>query len=527
MSPTTAAKSESLTKLPASELAALIAGGEVSSVEVVEAHIERIEQVNPALNAVVFKCYESARAEARAADRRRAEGLPLGPLHGVPVTIKESFELRHTPATFGLPSRAGVMGRQDEPHVARLRSAGAIILGKTNVSQLLLYYESDNPLYGRANNPWDLERSCGGSSGGEGAIVAAGGSPLGLGNDLGGSARIPAAFCGVAALKPTAGRTPDISRYSIPYGQQAIVSQVSPLARQVKDVALALEVINGGRNPEVEPPAPLGDPAGVDMSRLRVAYYSDDSSFQVAPAVRRAVEEAAAMLRQAGAEVRPWQPPDIELALSLFFGILGADGGRGLRIALGPDKADPRVTALLFVARRSGLTLALASRLLEFLGQPSLAKFIRYFGRHDTHHYWQMVEALLDYRRHFLENLDRAQGGPIDLILCPACALPAFTHMSSRELGLAGAYAMLYNLLGYPAGVVPVTRVRPEEEVGRAPSKDRVEQIARKVEQGSAGLPVAVQVVARPWREHVALAAMQAIETAARTRPDYPAFPPV
>lgn len=167
----------SLTTLSATELASLIASGDVSSVEAVEAHIARIEKVNPALNAVVFKHYEAARAEARQADEKRVRKEPLGPLHGVPLTVKESLDLRDSPSTFGLPSRAGSRATEDDIYVARLRRAGGIILGKTNASQVLFFVETDNPLYGRTNNPWNLERSPGGSSGGQAAIIAAGGSP--------------------------------------------------------------------------------------------------------------------------------------------------------------------------------------------------------------------------------------------------------------------------------------------------------------------------------------------------------------
>lgn len=440
----------------------------------------------------------------------------------MPITIKESLDLAQTPSTFGLTGRAGSLAPQDDSHVARLRAAGAIILGKTNVAQLLLYLESDNPLYGRTNNPWNLDRSPGGSSGGQAAIIAAGGSPLGLGTDIGGSLRVPAAFCGLASLKPTAGRTPDPGRYSIPLGQRAVVSQVGVLARRVADVALGMEIINGGRNPAIEPPLPLGDPASVEVSRLRIACYTDDGTFAVAPAVRRAIREAANILESRGAQVTAWTPPDAPRALDLYFGLLSADGGRSLGQVLRGNKRDPRSGTLALLAQRSRPTLAIIRGLLRLLGQNGMADQLRPFGHRDTFNYWQLVEAQMEYQGCFLDALDRAEGGPFDLILCPGCALPAFTHGSSRDLVLAGGYTALYNLLGYPAGVVPVTRVRVEEEVGRGPSRDRVQKAARPVELGSAGLPVGVQVVARPWREHVALAAMAAIEDAARARPDFP-----
>ena len=513
---------ETLTKLSATELAKMIASGDISSIEAVEAHIERIERVNPALNAVVVKRYDAARVEAREADARRARGEKLAPLHGVPMTIKESLDLTGTPSTFGLPARANHKAERDDLYVARIRQAGAIILGKTNVAQLLLYFESDNPLYGRTNNPWNLARTPGGSSGGQAAIIAAGGSPMGIGTDIGGSLRIPATFCGIASLKPTAGRAPDAGRYSVHIGQRAIVSQVGVLARKVADVALGIEILNGGRNPDTEPPMPLGDPAMVDIAKLRVAYYTEDGTFQTAPAVRRAVLEAADALKRHGAQVTAWSPPDVSHAADLFYGIFSADGARSFKQTLGRDKRDPRVASLAFMGSRSRPTLAALGGLLKLLGQPGMADSIRNFGHRDTHHYWQLVEAQMEYQRHFLDALDHSDGGPFDVILCPTCALPALTHGASRDVLTTGGYTILYNVLGYPAGVVPCTRVRSGEEVGRAPSRDMVEKTARTVELDSAGLPVGVQVVARPWREHVALAAMQAIEEVASKREDYP-----
>ena len=192
--------------LGAREISERVASGELSAREVIEEHVRRIEEVNPRLNAVVVTQFDCALREADAADAALAHGGPLGPLHGVPVTIKEQFMVPGTPTTMGLPSRASHRAPSDGPLVGRLRRAGAIVLGKTNVSQLLIYHESDNPVYGRTNNPWDPERTPGGSSGGEAAIIAAGGSSLGLGGDYGGSIRVPAHFSGLHGLRPTAGR---------------------------------------------------------------------------------------------------------------------------------------------------------------------------------------------------------------------------------------------------------------------------------------------------------------------------------
>ena len=511
----------------ATRLAAAIAGGELSAAEVVEAHIARIEAVDPALNAVVVKRFAQARAEAAEADGRRAHGDALGALHGVPITVKECLDLAGTPSTFGLAARASSVVPADDPYVARLRGAGAIVLGKTNVAQLLMSLECNNPVYGRSNNPWSLDRTPGGSSGGEAAIVAAGGSALGIGTDIGGSVRIPAAFCGIASLKPTQGRTPDAGHASVPIGERAVVSQVGILARSVDDVALGVGLINGSRDPELVPAVPLGDYRRVDVTSLRIATYEDDGVFPAGPAVRRAVREAAAALVAAGAHVTPWQLPQPEVAIDLFFGLLSGDRGRGLAALVRGEKVDPNIAPLLMMVQRSRPALAAIGALLRAAGQSQTADKLRAFGYGDTHHHWQLAAAQIDYRTRFLDALDRADGGPFDLVLCPPCALPAYTHGAFRDLGIVGSYSVLANLLGFPAGVVPVGRVRKDEEGGRAQSRDVVARRAAEVERGSAGLPVGVQVIARPWREDVALAAMRAIETAAAGGADYPGIPPL
>ncbi len=518
---------KALTRLGAVELAQLIAQGQTSSQEVVEAHIARIQQVNPALNAVVSPCFDAARQQARAADALQHTGAPLPLLHGVPFTVKESLDLAGHASTFGLQNRAQHRAVADEPHVARLRAAGGIVLCKTNVAQALMYYESDNPLFGRTNNPWALGRSPGGSSGGEAALIASGASPLGLGTDIGGSVRIPAAFCGITSIKPTSGRCDDLGRFSVPLGQRAVPSQVGALARNVQDVAMALQVINGGSQPDVIPPRPLADWQTVDVRQLRIGYYTDDGSFDAAPAMARAVRQAVDMLRAAGAQLVPWSPPDAVQGMNILYGIFGADSLTQIVKRIGPGKKAPQISQMATLASMPRPAITGLMTLLRLVGQRSMADGLTAFGYDRTAHYWDLVEEQLDYQTEFARAMDNANGGPLDAIVCPPCALPAFTHGASKDLVTAGAYACLYNLLGYPAGVVPMGRVRESEETVRRPSKDKVQSVALGVERGSAGLPVGVQIVARPWREHIALAAMACVEQAARSLPDYPLHPPI
>jgi amidase len=246
----------------ATTLARAIRAKEISSVEVVQAFLERIAAVNPALNAVVQLRAEAALAEARAADAALAHGQIMGPLHGVPMTIKDSLDTAGVITTGGTTGRATYVPAQDATVVARLRAAGAILLGKTNTPELTLWGETDNLVYGRTNNPYDLTRTPGGSSGGAAAIIAAGGSPLDIGSDTRGSIRLPAHFTGIAGIKPTSGRVPRTG-HIVPWGLGAVdaLTQLGPLARYVEDLVLILPLICG---PDWQDPAmvpmPLGDP---------------------------------------------------------------------------------------------------------------------------------------------------------------------------------------------------------------------------------------------------------------------------
>jgi fatty acid amide hydrolase len=523
----TTSRHTNLQTLSAREIATCIAMRKLSSAEVVAHFVARLQAVNGTLNAVTADLSESAHAAAANVDKALARGEKLGPLAGLPVTIKECFDLAGTASTFGLPSRRNEIESRDDPYVAAWRAAGAIPIAKTNVPQLMIYTETDNPLYGRTNNPWDPARSCGGSSGGEAAVIAAGASPLGLGNDIGGSLRVPAAFCGITSIRPTAGRTPDVCGHGLPTGQTGIVSQVGPMARYVEDLILGLGVLDRARDPLLVPGAELGDPRAVDISRLRFATFTDDGEFPVAPAVRRAVAEAASFLSAAGAKEVAWKPPPINRALDLLFACLSADRTVSVQRLLRGNRIDRRLSLLLLAAGMPSWLRAGAATVFDGIGRHRQARNLRRFASGSVDEYWQTIAAMAEFKRELLASLEQAEGGAIDVVLCPAYALPAVRHGATELMPMPGAYVPLVNVCGFPAGVVPVTRVRVGEESERDASRDIVDQVARDTERDSAGLPIAVQVIARPWRDHTALAAMARIEAAARTKPDYPARPPV
>lgn len=518
-------KYPSLIELGAAEIAQLIRKGELSAREVVEAIIECIELVDGDLNALPIRLFDQALSDADIADHARQKGAELGPLHGVPITIKEQFRVWGTPTTCGYTSEMGKIYNDEGPLVTSLRKSGAIIMGKTNVMQALSGWECDNPVYGRTNNPWDLGRTPGGSSGGEGAIVAAGGSMLGLASDLGGSTRFPAFFCGVHGFKPTSGRftNEDMPEGIFNMGQETILAQPGPIARRVDDLSLALSVLSGAL-PRTMVPPPVGwiEPAAVDVSKLRIGYYTDNGYFAAAPAIRRAVTEAAGWLAEAGAEVLEMKPPDAAEGMQIFVDVFSADGSATLKRELGKDKP---VAALRSTVQGSSIPAALrpaVAALMERRGQRYLADLIRSAGPRSAASYWDLVEQRSDYRSRFLASLDQTG---IDVILSPPFAVPAPLHESTEHLLPAGSYALVYNVLGTPVGIVSTTRVQPGEESDRTPSKDRAVATARRVEQNSAGLPIGVQVAARHWRDDVALAVMGVLEARARTTDSYPVQP--
>jgi len=516
---------QELTSLSASEMARQIEAGHVTSRELIEAHIRRIEQVNPRLNAVVVPMFAQARAEAERADQARARGEALGPLHGVPITIKECFHIAGTPATEGIGRFAGEIMTVDAPLVRRLRRAGAIVLGKTNVPQLMLLHETDNPVYGRTNNPWDVDRSPGGSSGGEAAIIASGGSPLGLANDLGGSIRQPAHSCGICGIKPTSGRLTNAGVRANLTGMEAILPQAGPLARHVEDLQLALEVLTTLEPGEIDlqmAPVPLGHPAHVDVTKLRIGFWSDDRYFSASPALRRAVSEAAEALRKLGAHVEPFQPPEMAHAVKLYFGLLSADGAKDASRLLGGSPRDWRLKRLIRLGHCPAWLRRVLSVGLRAIGQRRTAALIDMIGGLSADQYWQLSAARAEFAERFFATWSTQC---LDAVICPPHSLPALRHGSTEHLAVAGSYCYWVNVLGIPSGVIPATRVRAGEESDRPASRDFVDRAASHVESGSIGLPVGVQVAAARWREDIVLAVMAALESHFREQPDFPSTP--
>ncbi|MBO3457893.1 amidase [Aetokthonos hydrillicola Thurmond2011] len=508
----------------ATEIAQRIASGEVSACEVIEAHIARIEAVNPKLNAVIIPLFEQAKKDAIAADEAHQVGETLGELHGVPITIKASFDVVGTISTMGVAGEPQMKATQDAVMVERLRRSGAIILGKTNIPQLAALNQTDNPVYGRTVNPWNSNRAPGGSTGGEAAIIAAGGSCLGLGSDFGGSVRMPAHACGINSIKPTSRRLTLSGHASFLPGQSVIISQPGVLARRVPDLSLVMKILCAPGQEVLDyhiPPVAWREPETVQVENLRIAFYTDNNVMTPSPAIQRAVREAASALENYGAVVEEWTPNNLARAVQLFMQLTSADGYATFKKHVGNAQWNKQLKTYHQIASTPRGLLNGISSIAGLLGLEDMSRSLASIGKISVTKYWEVTKEKDDFCTEFLAAMNRNQ---YDAIICPSNALPALTHGDGFFVSEDTTYTCLYNLLGMPAGVVAATRVREGEESERNPKKSQIEAAASKIEQGSLGLPIGVQVVARHWREDIVLAVMSILEQHFRAQPDYPSM---
>ena len=459
-------------------MAELIRNRKLSPVELVQSHLDRIEKINPKINAYVEIDRHGAMAAARQAEDALSNNNSLGPLHGVPISIKSAIEVEGMRWEAGTKLRVGEIASADAPLVSRLREAGAIILGTTNTPELLMAWETDNLLYGRTNNPWDLSCTAGGSSGGEAAAIACGCSAGGVGSDGGGSIRVPAHFCGICGLKPTPGRIPATGHFPQSVGPFALLGVVGPMARTVADLKVLLEVMQG---PDIgDPgaaPVPIRWPEfnkasiarNINPSRAtkpRVGYFEDDGRTPVTPETRNAVNYAAEVLRSAGFEVEPFRPEGLEKARELWWKFFGVAGG----MLLGP------------------MTKGYESEL-----SPILKQFNRWVAAEPPHTAQSLLETWIERDLVRMQMFEQMKKFPV--LLCPVAAVPAFRH-GERQWQIEGkevkyldawSYCEWFNLLGMPAVSVPV-----------ALSPD--------------GLPIGVQLIAQPWQEELVLSVAEVVE---------------
>jgi Asp-tRNA(Asn)/Glu-tRNA(Gln) amidotransferase A subunit family amidase len=448
------------------EIAAGIREKRVSPVEVVDAHLERAAALQPKLNAFVHLDAEGARTQARAAEAALMRGEEVGPLHGVPVTIKSCIDVAGWPAPAGSLLRKDYVAQQDAPLVSRLRAAGAIVLGNTNTPEYLMAYETDNSLSGKTSNPWDLARSAGGSSGGEAAAIASGCSAGGVGSDGGGSIRVPAHFCGICGLKPTPGRIPATGHFPGGGGAFGWIGVVGPMARTVSDVRALFEVMAGpDAGDALSAPVPVRAVKEKDARRLRVGILESDALGKATPETTAAVERAAGLLSEQGFKVERKRLGGLDCAIELWWYFFG-----------------PVIANLI----RDGAVGQ------EEIMSPMLREFVALATAEIPMEFESLLTACGDRDRLRGEILRQME--EVTILLSPVSTGPAFRHGEGNWRSGAREnyrdtmrYSQWLNLTGFPGVAVPLG-------------------------MSGDGLPIGVQVIGRPYEEQVVLAVAEAIE---------------
>ena len=465
-----------LLQLSATELARRIRERECSSVEVVEAHIQQLLAVNPRINAVVAERLEAAREEAEAADQQ-AERTPgfLPPLLGVPCTIKECFAVQGMPQCAGLVARKDYRAEVDATTVARLRAAGAIVLGVSNTSELCMWMETNNRVYGRTNSPYDSGRIVGGSSGGEGAIVACGASPFGLGSDVGGSIRMPAFFNGVFGHKPTGGLVPSTGQFPIVDPAAGRILSTGPLCRRAEDLMPLVELLAGpdGQDPSCAE-MPLGNPSTVDVARLKVINVRSDGRNRVHGSLQKAQTDCLDHLDNLGCNIKEGHFTGLSSSFDIWSSMFGAAESRGkFRQMLGDKRPlDLLGHLVLWALRLSPHTLpALGLGLLEDIGHWMPRRSARMIA-HGQRLKSELIEAIGD-----------------GVLLYPSYPSPAPRHGHPLFPPLQWVYTAILNVMELPVTQVPLGL-------------------------DAKGRPVGIQVVAGPGRDHVSIAVALELERA-------------
>ena len=445
------------THLTITQMAARIRSRELSPVELLDAHLKQIERWNPSLNAFVCVLAEEARQAAREAEQRIMSRGPAGPLDGVPFTLKDSFDAAGLPTTCGSRFFAGLKARHDSTVLRRMRQAGAILLGKTNTPEFLASYETDNYITGRTNNPWDLSRTPGGSSGGEAAAIAAFLSPGGIGSDGGGSIRMPAHFTGIAGLKPTPGRISADGHVPPMTHPAGMLGAAGPMARTAEDVRILFRALAGYDYADpFSSPGAIADPL---VDGLRIGLMEQFGTVPVQPEIRETVRRAASCLGDLGFVVEPFEPAGLERAPNLWSFLFSDLPSRVTKELIAGREQDAHWTGTEFL-----------NRALE-KPEPTVLRVLDVLAERDR------------MRTGLLRRMEQ-----VPVLLTPACGITAFRHRERRwstgvkDIGLFEAVMPLTpsNLLGLPAMVIPFG-------------------------MSAEGLPIGVQLVGRPYEEEVLL----------------------
>ncbi|NWX09008.1 FAAH1 hydrolase, partial [Caloenas nicobarica] len=510
--------------LPLLELSEKLQEGSLSPKTVLYTYLEKALEVTQQTNCLrhfIPECEE----QLQEIQRQREKGL----LYGIPVSIKDHIGHKGHLATCGLVQCLGTPMQEDSVLVKVLKRQGAIPFAMTNVPQSLFSYDCSNPIFGQTLNPLNHQKSPGGSSGGEGALIAGGGSILGIGSDIGGSIRLPSSFCGLCGLKPTADRLSvwcthllDTDVCSCP---TPVPCALGPMARDVDSLALCMKALlcqEMFRLDPTVPPIPFNEEVYSSSAPLRVGYYDTDGYFPLPPCMRRAVQETREALQAAGHQMVPFSPPRIHYVMKLFLKTFFADGGRAWLDVFTGNIVDPSLKSQVNsckIPRLGKKLLALILKPLQFLLLLLKLKNVAMISTcRSVKEMWNHHHEIQAYRTEFITRWMELQ---LDVVLCPVLG-PAFNTGYPGKLLNAVSSTMLYNVLNFPAGVVPVSTVTEADEeelkLYRGCCNDPWDRTLKQAVTGAVGLPVAVQCVALPWQEELCLRFMKEVETLSRQR---------
>ncbi|XP_060481670.1 fatty-acid amide hydrolase 1 [Panthera onca] len=499
--------SEALLALPLTQLVQKLQRGELSPEAALFTYVGKAWEVNKETNCVTTYLADCETQLSQAPKR--------GLLYGVPVSLKECFSYKGQDSTLGLSLNESMPAECDSVVVQVLKLQGAVPFVHTNIPQSMFSYDCSNPLFGQTLNPLKSSKSPGGSSGGEGALIAGGGSPLGLGTDIGGSIRFPSSFCGICGLKPTGNRISKSGLKGCVYGQVAVQMSVGPMARDVESLALCLRALlceDMFRLDAAVPPLPFKEEVYTSSRPLRVGYYETDNYTTPTPAMKRALLETKQSLEAAGHTLIPFLPSNIPHALEILStGGLFSDGGHSFLQNFKGDFVDPCLGDLISVLKIPRCLKGLLAFLLKPLF-PRMAAFLGSMKSRSAGKLWELQYEIEVYRNSVIAQWRALD---LDVLLTPMLG-PALNLNAPGRATAAVSYTLLYNCLDFPAGVVPVTTVTAEDEAQmehyRGYFGDIWDKALQKAVKKSVGLPVAVQCVALPWQEELCLRFMREVE---------------
>ncbi|KAG8861472.1 hypothetical protein FRB96_002921 [Tulasnella sp. 330] len=498
---------------------------------VLDAYARRAIRAQEATNCLTEVMFLDALEEARSLDREFARTHTIkGPLHGVPISFKDLYAVKRYDTSLGFTKYCQTPLTEDAELVAQVRAAGGIPFVKTNIPQTMMAWECANPVFGTTTNPWSANHTCGGSSGGEGALLGCDGSALGFGSDIGGSLRIPASFCGIYSLKPGHSRMSGDGTKSCDPGFEAINDCKGPMGRSVGDIELACRALFGksGRSHDWVPPVPYRE---ITLApKLKFGYFKSDPLMRASPVVQRAVQESVDALRKQGHDCVEFVVPDMLEMARIFVALTSADKHQTLLSHIGPDDKDSALFLMTLGPRLPGFIrnlVAFGARVA--LGDPIFEKLFTNSRGRSVKEYWAEAVKLKEYNELFFKEVWDKNG--FDGLVCPVNALPSIPHGTCADLAPLAFATALFNIVDHPVGVVPVTRVDKDRDVltddWRASSVKGSPFVYGKVYEGKKpaydavamhGIPVGVQIVGKPWEDEKVIEMMKVVDEALGTR---------